>query len=186
MIVGVFVGGKSRRMGGAPKGLLPAPDGSAGVAQRLARVAREALPECRVVLVGDAAPYAALGLLSLPDAPSGIGPLGGLAALLTAADGERAIALACDLPYVEPALIARLAAHAPDHAAVVPRVGGVWQPLCARYAAAQTLVAIAAALAANERSLQRVIARLGDRVAELPLAPGEDAQLRDWDSPADL
>ena len=50
-----------------------------------------------VALVGAAAPYAALalGVPRLDDAPPGVGPLGGLAALLAWAGARPAIAVAC-------------------------------------------------------------------------------------------
>lgn len=185
MIVGILVGGRSSRMGGAPKGLLPAPDGTGSLVERLARVAHQAVPFARVLLVGEAAPYAHLGLPTLADAVTGAGPIGGLLALLEAGE-PRIIALSCDLPYLEPALVERLLHHAPERAAVAPRLDGRWEPLCARYDAADSSAAVRAALSASERSLQRVFGRLGERAEELPLAPGEREQLRDWDRPEDM
>ena len=40
-LVGIFVGGKGRRMGGVAKGLLTAPGGAETLVARLARVVRE-------------------------------------------------------------------------------------------------------------------------------------------------
>ena len=86
-LVGIFVGGKGRRMGGVAKGLLTAPGGTATLVARLARVVREAFGEVDLVLVGSADAYAAQGLPSLADDPPGVGPIGGLSALL--AEGRR-------------------------------------------------------------------------------------------------
>lgn len=184
-LVGIFVGGKGRRMGGVAKGLLTAPGGAETLVARLARVVREAFGEVDLVLVGSADAYAAQGLPSLADDPPGVGPIGGLAALL--AEGRRrgspfVVTLACDLPYVNAALLARLAAHAPGSAAVAARQGARWQPLCARF---DPMVAhpVAQALAlGGTHSLQAVLDQLA--CVELPL--DTDHELRDWDEPGDV
>jgi molybdopterin-guanine dinucleotide biosynthesis protein A len=186
MLVGIFVGGGSRRMGGRPKGLLPAPDGSGSLVERLVRVAREALADGEPVLVGGAEPYAALALPALTDQPPGSGPIGGLIALLAAAGRRPAIALACDLPAIRPELVARLAHEAPAAAALAPRMQGRWQPLVARYDPPRALAAARGALAAGRRSLQAVFDALGAGAAELALDAEERATLDDWDEPADV
>jgi len=187
-LVGIFVGGQARRMGGVPKGLLPSPSGEPLV-RRLAQIAVDALDAPRVVLVGGAGPYLALGLENLEDDPPGIGPLGGLAALLAHAERSGAvwaIALATDLPYLEAELLRRLMAHAQDAAAVAARPDGIWQPLCARYAPAEALVAARTCIHSGSRALHGVLDALGPRTAELVLSPEEVAQLRDWDTADDM
>ena len=189
LLVGVFVGGRARRMGGVPKGLLAAPRSAETLVMRLLRITQQALGDHACVLVGQAPAYAELGLPFLRDAPAGIGPLGGLAALLEegVARGHSAvIALACDQPYLGAGLLERLATHAPGAAAVAPRPDGVWQPLAARYDPGSGLAAARAALAADERALHSVLDRLGSGAIELPLTASEAAQLRDWDEPGDL
>jgi molybdopterin-guanine dinucleotide biosynthesis protein A len=176
-------------MGGVAKGLLTAPVGKETLVERLLRVSHEALGEHESVLVGYAPAYAELGLSFVEDEPAGAGPLGGLRALLETAarrGNGSVIALACDLPYVNASLIARLAAHARQATAVAPRPDGIWQPLVARYTPQAALFAAGTALAAGERALHCVLDRLGSGAVELPLAPGEDALLRDWDHPDDL
>jgi molybdopterin-guanine dinucleotide biosynthesis protein A len=185
--VGVFVGGSGSRMGYVPKGLLRGREG-APLVERLLRESELALPGCARVLVGDATAYGALALPALPDAPPGVGPLGGLRALLLAATeaGEQAvIALACDMPFVSARLIQRLARELPDALALAPQDGERWEPLCARYSVS-ALVAVDAALAAGERSLQRVFFRLAGQAQGLPLDLDERSELRDWDEPAHL
>jgi molybdopterin-guanine dinucleotide biosynthesis protein A len=189
LLVGVFVGGRASRMGGIAKGLLTAPQTSETLVERLLRVSREALGAQESLLVGRASAYAELGLAFVEDSPPGVGPLGGLAALLETAvtRGHGAvIALACDLPHVSAGLIARLAAHAPAALAVAPRPDGVWQPLVARYEPRSALEAARSALAAGDRALYRVLDRLGSGAVELALSAEEAAQLRDWDEPGDL
>jgi molybdenum cofactor guanylyltransferase len=188
-LVGVFVGGRARRMGGVAKGLLVAPGSEETLVARLVRVGQEALGDPDCVLVGSKTSYAGLGLGMIEDEPAGTGPLGGLCALLQAAverGNGPVIALACDLPYVTATMIARLASHAPDADAVAPRPNDIWQPLVARYAPEPALAATRAALGSGERALYRVLERLGTRAVELPLMPSEIALLRDWDEPEDV
>ena len=173
-------------MGGYPKGLLPAPDTAEPLVVRLVRLAREAGLE--VVAVGRADAYrAALPELPVvPDAPGIAGPLAGLRALLADAHPHPAIALACDLPFLELPLLRRLVVTPPDDAVVSARLAphAPWEPLFARYPSAQVLPVLDAALAQGVRSFQALFERLSVRA--LPLDARERAQLRDWDSPGDL
>jgi molybdopterin-guanine dinucleotide biosynthesis protein A len=175
-------------MGGVVKGLLPTADGRS-VVERLLAETRAALPEAPIALVGAASSYDAFGLPSLSDTPPGIGPLGGLRALLarTAELGlSHALALACDLPAISANLIRRLAEAEPAASAVAPREpGGPWYALSARYALT-ALPVLDAQIAADERALQRLFARLGPSAFELPLTAAELSLLADWDRPEDL
>lgn len=188
VLVGIFVGGQSSRMGGVPKGTLRAPDGSASIVERLVGLARE-LGAGSVVLVGQRPVYAPLGLPMLADDPPGVGPLGGLLALLRHAERSsypRALALACDLPYVTPDIVQRLIEHAPHAAAVAPYHGDQWQTMCARYATREVSALAERALERREHSLQTLFAALGAAAERLPLGDGEEALLRDWDCPEDI
>jgi molybdopterin-guanine dinucleotide biosynthesis protein A len=184
-LVGIFVGGHGRRMGGVTKGLLTAPGGTESLASRLLRVARDAYGEVEVVLVGSAEGYASLGLASLTDDPPGLGPIGGLVALL--GEGKRrgspfVVTLACDLPFVNAALLRRLAAFSPAAPCVAPRQGEFWQPLCARFEPLAALEVARSLVEGGARSLQQVVESLS--ATELPLEASDD--LRDWDEPADV
>lgn len=186
-LVGLFVGGRGTRMGGADKGNLRLSSGERLV-ERLEVEARAALPGAPLVLVGEAAPYADLGLPALADSPAGVGPLGGLRALLVEARAcgrPSALVLACDLPYVTRQLMARLSWEAPSAAFLAPREGRLWHTLTARYAVS-CLPALDAALEAGDLALQRLVARLGSSAVELPVTPSELLELRDWDKPEDL
>jgi molybdopterin-guanine dinucleotide biosynthesis protein A len=184
--IGLFVGGRGSRMGGVAKGNLALASGEKLI-ERLAARCREALPGAPLVLVGAADAYAELGLPALADSPPGVGPLGGLRALLHHARDNghaAALALACDLPYLEAGLIARLASENPGAAFVAAREGELWHTLAARYSVT-ALAAVEATLAAGERALQRVVARLGASAQTLVLVPAETRELEDWDTPAD-
>ncbi len=182
-LVGIFVGGRSSRMGGAAKGLLPAPNQEKTLLERLVVEARAALPEAEVVLVGKQPAYADVPLSLIEDARAGQGPLGGLVALLAAAearDCEHVYALACDLPYLSRTSIAKLAAHSATSSAVAPRRGDIWEPLVARYAPSACIAIAQARLERSALSLQRLLDELEATPLELP-----DAELRDWDTPED-
>jgi molybdopterin-guanine dinucleotide biosynthesis protein A len=182
-IAGIFVGGAGTRMGGVAKGLMRAPDGATLVERWAALLAPLGLD---LVLVGAHAhpAYAGLGFEIVDDAPRGIGPLGGLVGLLERAGGARALAFACDMPFVSSALVHRLLDASPDAAILAPRRDGRWEPLCARYDPARVLGPAAARARADDHSLQRLLGDMG--ATELPLSPHEANQLHDWDSPKDL
>jgi molybdopterin-guanine dinucleotide biosynthesis protein A len=186
VVMGILVGGQARRMGGVQKALLRPPHGDAAdtLVAALARMGRAAGLE--VVLLGEASlGPAALDLPQLPDAEPGVGPLGGLSSLLAYAAERRAVAIACDMPYVTAALLARLLNERPQAMLLAPRDprSGKWQALFARYDP-QVRPVLSAALADGERSFQRLFARID--VTELTLTGAEHDQLRDWDTPEDM
>ena len=111
---------------------------------------------------------------------SQLGPLGGLLALLRSTGGH-VIALACDMPYVSYELLRRLV-EAPLAPIVAPRRDGRWEPLFARYDAAQ--VEPLAHAARGQTALWQLLDAAG--AVELPLAVDEHAQLDDWDAPEDV
>jgi molybdopterin-guanine dinucleotide biosynthesis protein A len=183
VIAGLFVGGRGERFGGAAKGLLTAPGGGTLV-DRWRAVLKEAGVD--VVLVGRHEAYASLGLETLDDTPAGIGPLGGLIALLTratrAGDGQ-ALALACDMPFVSAGLVRRLVA-APPALIVAPWRDEHWEPFCARYDAFAVLPHALRRLATGKHGLQPLLVDLG-AVALAP-DPADAHELDDWDEPGDL
>lgn len=190
--VGIFVGGQGRRMGGLAKGLL-CHEGRPLI-ERLLEASRAAAAPAElsaVYLIGNAAAYVGTHVPAVPDDPPGVGPMGGLRALLLEAQrlGCDAVALAVDLPYVDAPLLRRLYSEQLPAAALAPRQEGRWQPLFARYRPAAALPAVDAALAAGRTSLQVVfqgLAAHGEVTAELVLSRSESEALRDWDRPADM
>lgn len=186
--VGILVGGRSERMGGRAKGLLPTPERGEPIVVRLVRVVRVALGhDVDVQLVGRADEYAELGVPILGDAVHDAGPIGGLIALLEhgrAREAEYAIALAGDLPFVSEDLFQKLAEHATEADVVAPQIDGIWQPLFARYACERALGAARERLALGRRSLRGVIEAL--HAVAMPIATEQAALLRDWDTPQDV
>jgi molybdopterin-guanine dinucleotide biosynthesis protein A len=186
LVVGVFVGGSGSRLGGVAKGLLPTPDETTTLIERLCAEVRAALPSAELVLVGAAEPYGALGLQAIADEPARIGPLGGLGGLLSHASAGHVLALACDLPRLERGLIARLAAEHPQAAALITRQESFRNPLVARYEREPARAALSRVLQAGKRSLQAVLDQLEPHVRELTLSPREQLTLGDWDTPEDV
>ena len=189
LLVGLFVGGQGKRMGGVAKGTLRAPGSELSLVERLLVEIRAAVPGAPIALVGEDSAYRALGLETILDDPTGIGPLGGLAGLLAHAErrGERhALALACDLPQLDRGLVVRLAAEAPDAAVVLVKQAETRNPLIARYAVAPARLAATEALQQGRRSLQAVLDRLEPGVVALQLSADEASRLHDWDTPSDI
>ena len=187
VLMGILIGGRGTRLGGTQKALLRPPGAAPGdtLVDRLVRLGRAAGLD--VVLVGKAdLGGAALGVPQLPDAERDAGPLGGLQSLLAHAGSRRAIAVACDMPYLELDLVRRLLHEAPQAALLAPRDErtGKWQPLFARYDAALLWSQLREAWLAGERSFQQFFRRVDACV--LDLSEPERAQLRDWDTPEDI
>lgn len=135
-LAAILAGGASRRFG-EPKAL--AEVGGAPLVAR-ARDALAAVVPDPVLITAEPELYASLALPSRPDAVPGAGPLGGIhAALLWARERGRrgALVVACDMPFLDPALLRLLVARAGSAgaAAVAPEGPGRFglEPLCAWY-----------------------------------------------------
>jgi molybdopterin-guanine dinucleotide biosynthesis protein A len=167
----VLAGGQSTRYG-SPKAL--ATVGGHRIVDRALDAVRAVVPDV-IVLANDAALGAEIGLPFRPDVRPGLGALGGIhAALLWAAEDQRVgvLAVACDMPFLVPALLRHLLDEAPGNDVVVPESGsrrGI-EPLCAYYATT-CLPAIEAAIARED---PRMIAFHEDvRVRRVPRADVE-------------
>lgn len=149
--VGIQAGGQSRRMG-QNKALLCV----AGkpliqrVVERTAPLAAETL-----IISADAEPYAFLGLPVLADLIPGQGVLGGLYTALASAQSEFVACVACDMPFVNPALLrAELNLCIQTGVDVaIPRSENGLEPLHAVYRRETCLPLVRAALEAQQRRL---------------------------------
>lgn len=159
-------------MGGVAKGLLGAPDGGTLI-ERWMRLFRAVGIE--PILVGRHEAYASLEIEQLPDAVTGVGPLGGLIALV---ERGPAIAVACDMPFVSRELLQRLATFPSERPIVAPKRGDRWEPLFARYDA-RVLETARAHAASGRHSMQALLDAF--EVEILSLTDEESAQLEDWD-----
>jgi len=123
----IMAGGDSRRMGQDKANLL------LGERTLLQSVAATLQPLFAEVIVSVRQPRPEIDLPQVCDDPAHSGPLAGLAAALDRATTPWIFAVACDMPFITPAVIEYLALQRADHQAVVPMIGGHPQPLAAFY-----------------------------------------------------
>ncbi|WP_092693554.1 molybdenum cofactor guanylyltransferase [Halorientalis regularis] len=165
MRTGVIVaGGYSTRFGDGDKAVadLAGTPMLRRVADRLAPVIDRLVVNCRPDQRGSIA--AALAgydhsVTVAEDDDPDRGPMTGILTGLRAVETEFAVVVACDMPFVAPALVEYLAERAQGHDAAVPRVDGRDQPLQAVYRTEATVAACEAALARDQRA---VFAALND------------------------
>lgn len=190
----VLAGGESRRMG-RPKAFLPGPDG-----RPLLQVALDALGAAGAtrlaIAARDPADFAGWPLPVVRDRAPGLGPLAGIEAalreaplLLSGPDRPSpeawVLVVACDMPWLDPALLRELLARAhsgrPGLQAVVPRVEGRAEPLHAAWHTS-ALPAVQAALDAGRLAVHEVLRGLRVEWVEL----GSRPSLRSVNVPGDL
>ena len=143
----VLCGGQSRRMG-RPKAWLPF--GPEVMLRRVVRLLGQvAGPIVVVAAPGQDVPELPEGVAIVRDPVSDRGPLQGLAAGLAALpdDVELAYATATDVPFLQPAWVARLVELIGDRDLAIPEIGGYLHPLAALYRRRTVLPAVNALLA---------------------------------------
>ena len=125
----IQAGGRSSRMG-RDKGLVEL----AGrpliehVIERLGGLAEEV-----IITTNHPQAYAAFGYRTAGDRQPGAGALAGLFTALEAAHGDPVLVAGCDMPFASRALASHMLASIAEVQAVVPRVGGEFEPLFAVY-----------------------------------------------------
>jgi molybdopterin-guanine dinucleotide biosynthesis protein A len=124
----IMAGGDSRRMGQDKANLLL---GERTLLQSVAATLQPLFPQ---VIISVRQPRPEIDLPQVCDDPAFSGPLAGLAAALEHATMPWIFAVACDMPFITPAVIEHLALQRADFQAVVPMAGGFPQPLAAFYA----------------------------------------------------
>jgi molybdopterin-guanine dinucleotide biosynthesis protein A len=126
----VLAGGRATRMGGRDKAFVSVE--GAPIFERIRRVIEPRVSEIVVVTPhGDRFPP---DVRTSPDLLPDCGPLGGLHAGLSAAKHPYALVVACDMPFLSPALLDFILAGVSDEDAVVPIWEGKLQTLHAVYA----------------------------------------------------
>jgi len=170
----ILAGGLSRRMGRDKAGL-PAGDGT--MIERLVRRLAPMVDE--TIIAGGSGRPDLEGVRLVGDRYPRHGPLAGMHAGLSAARFPYAFVVACDLPDVEPALLALLRGLAADYEAVVPRIDGRAEGTCALYHRGLAS-RLEASLQAGERSIKTVLAVSCVRYVELDELKAVDPQLRSF------
>ena len=126
----VQAGGRSTRMGGEPKALL-----EVGGRRIVERVVAAVAPVVDDVLIVTNTPerYAFLGLPMVGDVFPDHGSLGGIYSGLSAAAGDAAFTVACDMPFLRPDVIRLVVDRLGDADVVIPRVGDQLETMHAAY-----------------------------------------------------
>jgi molybdopterin-guanine dinucleotide biosynthesis protein A len=177
----ILAGGDSSRMGQDKAGLLL--DGTT-LLQRVTATMQDIFP---AVIVSVRQPRAEVALPQVCDAQADGGPLAGLVAGLAQVETPWMFAVACDMPFIQSAVIERMAELRGEHQAVVPLIGGHPQPLFAFYSKA-ALDTMREMQAAGEKRVRAVLQRLDVRYVEEAELRDHDPQFRsfvDLDTPQD-
>lgn len=179
----ILAGGDSQRMGRDKASLVL---GEQTLLQTVAATMRQVFPE---VVVSVRQPRAEVDLPQICDEQPNGGPLAGLVAGLSQVTTPWVFAVACDMPFVVPAVVERLGGYlSGQHQAVVPVVHGHPQPLAAFYTTS-CLALMRASLAAQQNSLRGVLKQLDVRYVDEAEMLDADPQLRsffDLDTPQDV
>ncbi|MFC6836850.1 molybdenum cofactor guanylyltransferase [Halomarina ordinaria] len=155
----VLAGGRSTRFGPRDKAVadLAGTPMIRRVADRLVSVVDALVVNCREDQVD--AIDAALDGFPLPvrfavDETPDEGPMAGIGRGLRAVEGEYAFVVACDMPFVDPGIVAFLFERVVDHDAAVPRLDDEWfQTTHAVYRADAMADACDAALARDDHKI---------------------------------
>lgn len=172
----ILAGGRSTRMG-TDKALLEV--GGAVILRRTADLLRPLVGDLFVV-ADNAEAYAPLGLPVVPDRVPDRGSLGGILTAVARAAQPRVLCVACDMPLLQPGVLALLlAAAGPEADAVIPRPAGRPEPLCAVYGRA-LLPALEQAVAAGRLRIMDALAGAQLRFVEAAELAPVDPNLRSF------
>lgn len=124
----VVCGGRSSRMG-RDKGSLPF--GDEAMLDRVVRIVRAIADDVIVVARRDQLVPADVTVVH--DPVEDLGPLAGIAAGLAASNSDLNVVVGCDMPFINPQVLARLASLIGDHDACVAVADGHASALCGIY-----------------------------------------------------
>lgn len=177
----IMAGGDSRRMG-RDKATLPFADRTL-----IESVIATMQPLFPAIIVSVRQPRPEIGWPQVCDMQADGGPLVGLVTALGSIATPWAFVVACDMPFVSPALVELLAEHRTQRQAVVPVVHGQLQPLAAFYATS-CIPLMRASLSLGDKSLSGAINHLNACYVDEAQMLRTDPQLRsffDLDTPQD-
>lgn len=149
----VLAGGHGSRLGGVNKALLDI--GGLRTIDRVLHAVRPHASDVRLIVNNNA--LATLGLPLHLDPEPHAGVLPALLAGLTASTAEYCLVTACDMPFIQSAIVQQLFLACQDHDVAMPRVDGRPEPMLAVYRRAACVTAIRASL---DRGQMRMIAFL--------------------------
>lgn len=108
----ILGGGRARRFGGLDKSRLPVQGHP--IINRQIEILQQLTPHL-LVIAADAARFADLPVLVVPDLIPGAGALGGIYTALESAPAARVIVVGCDLPFLHAGLLGHLVDLAEGH-----------------------------------------------------------------------
>ena len=148
----ILAGGSSTRLG-QDKALI-----AAGEETLIERVVRrlEGVVTRIVLVTNEPERYAFLGLPVAGDVYPGVGTLGGLHAGLAAIETPYALAVGCDMPFLNPALLRHIISLRAGCDVVMPRIGRYREPLHALYARS-CAARLAHAIGAGQRRIMHAL-----------------------------
>jgi len=180
----ILAGGKATRLGGIAKGTLLDNSGCSIVARLIEQITAAGIADI-VISANDARPYQVLNRPIIADRQAGIGPLGGIEAVLTelAPRVDCVLFLPCDLPNITAAEILRLVQTYEASPRVVAFAYSAQgdHPLCA-VVPATALSAVTAAIASGKYGVGRLWRSLAARPVEIE----DEARLLNINTPEDL
>ncbi|SEQ49883.1 molybdenum cofactor guanylyltransferase [Natrinema salaciae] len=173
----VLAGGHSTRFGDDDKAVadLAGTPMIRRVVDRIDSVVGDVVVNCRegqVPAIRDAlegGPVASFAVDPIPDR----GPMAGIMTGLRAAAGEYALVVACDMPFVDPALVDQLFERAAGHDAAVPRLDDQW------FQTTQAVYRTAPMIDACERALERDERRVVEPLLDLDYVVVDEDDVRD-------
>jgi molybdopterin-guanine dinucleotide biosynthesis protein A len=169
LAVAVLAGGRSSRMG-TDKSFVEL-DGKPLIQHVLERVGY--LDLTTILIANQPERYRALGLPVFTDVLPGCGSLGGLYSALYHAQADYTLCVACDMPFLNPALLDMLFQQRAGSDAIVPLANGRPQGLHAVYSAS--------CLLAMRRQLERSELRITALFPQLHVHYMEEAEVRSID-----
>lgn len=126
----ILAGGRSRRLGGRNKAAFQL--GGASVLDRqLARLRR--VVDRTIIIATDAEAFRTTGVPVIPDLEPNNGALGALHTAVHAAQSDRTLVIACDMPFVSEPLLTYLVEAGRTVDIAIPRTARGYEPLCATY-----------------------------------------------------
>ena len=125
----VLAGGEGKRLG-TDKAFLSIGDQVLieGIVEKMARIGDEV-----IIVTNSPQRYSHLGARLVGDVYPGKGALGGIYSGLRAAHSDRSLVVACDMPFLDLRLLRYMILLSPGQDVVIPRVGGLTEPLHAIY-----------------------------------------------------
>jgi len=125
----VLAGGEGKRLG-TDKAFLSIGDRVLieGIVEKMARIGDEV-----IIVTNSPQRYSHLGARLVGDVYPGKGALGGIYSGLRAARSDHSLVVACDMPFLDLRLLRYMILLSPGQDVVIPRVGGLTEPLHAIY-----------------------------------------------------